>query len=131
MCVNFIDLNIVCPKYLYHFPNINRLIYGTTGYKMLSFKDAYSGYNKIKMDPIYALEMVFMSYHGNHYYNIIPFKLKNVGATYQRFLDAVFSKKIEHNIEVYIDVMIIKTSKEGSHAEDLKDILGSVRSYNM
>ncbi|KAK2409009.1 hypothetical protein QL285_044467 [Trifolium repens] len=49
MCVDFTDLNKACPKDPYPLPSIDRLIDGASGYKTLSFMDAYSGYNQIKM----------------------------------------------------------------------------------
>ncbi|XP_072089160.1 uncharacterized protein [Arachis hypogaea] len=51
MYVDFIDLNKACPKDLYPFPNIDRLVDDTSGYQVLSFMDAYSGYNQIQMHP--------------------------------------------------------------------------------
>ena len=45
MCINFIDLNVTYSKGPYPFPNIDRLIDESPGYKMMSLIDAYSGYN--------------------------------------------------------------------------------------
>ncbi|MCI14323.1 hypothetical protein A2U01_0035453, partial [Trifolium medium] len=67
----------------------------------------------------------------NYHYNVMSFGLKNAGATYQRLMDRVFSEKIGKNLEVYIDDMVVKTTKEGEHDQDLGDILASVRKYNM
>lgn len=53
--------------------------------------EAYSRYNLVKIDPINAPKTTFTSKHGNYYYNV-TFGLKNVGATYQRLVDAMFSK---------------------------------------
>lgn len=50
-----------------------------------------------------------MSYHDNYYYNIMPFVIKSVDVAYQRPMDTVFAKLIGHNMEVYIDNMILKT----------------------
>ncbi|MCI17217.1 enzymatic polyprotein, partial [Trifolium medium] len=61
MYVNFTDLNKACPKDLYPLPSIDRLINGASGYKTLSFMDAYSGYNQIKMNAVDAPHTVFMS----------------------------------------------------------------------
>ena len=47
MCVDYIDLNRACPKDAYPFPNIDKLVDNSSGYKLLSFMDAYSGYNQI------------------------------------------------------------------------------------
>lgn len=45
MCINFIELNVACWEGLYPFPNIDRLIDESPGYKMMSLIDAYSRYN--------------------------------------------------------------------------------------
>ncbi|KAL8102823.1 hypothetical protein AgCh_027373 [Apium graveolens] len=50
MCVNFTDLNDVCLKDCFPLPRIDTLIDVTDGHEMLSFMDAFSGYNQIKMD---------------------------------------------------------------------------------
>jgi hypothetical protein len=131
MCVDFTDLNKACPKDPYPLPNIDRLIDGASGYKMLSFMDAYSGYNQIKMNPTDAPHTAFMTNTCNYFYNVMPFGLKNAGATYQRLMDRVFSEQIGKNLEVYIDDMVVKTTEEGEHDQDLGDILASVRKYNM
>jgi hypothetical protein len=131
MCVDFTDLNKACPKDPYPLPNIDRLIDGASGYKMLSFMDAYSGYNQIKMNPTDAPHTAFMTNTCNYFYNVMPFGLKNAGATYQRLMDRVFSEQIGKNLEVYIDDMVVKTTEASEHDQDLSDILASVRKYNM
>lgn len=94
---------------------------------MLSFMDTYYGYNRINMDHVDAANMVFMSNHDSYYYNVMLFRLKSTPSTYQRIMDAVFSKHVGINLEVYIGEIIIKTSEGKSHTIDLKDILESVR----
>ncbi|GAU35844.1 hypothetical protein TSUD_63330 [Trifolium subterraneum] len=131
MCVDFTDLNKACPKEPYPLPSIDRLIDGASGYKTLSFMDAYSGYNQIKMNTLDAPHTTFMSNTCNYHYTVMPFGLKNAGATYQRLMDRVFAHQIGKNLEVYIDDMVVKTTSKGEHHEDLKDILASVRKYNM
>ena len=50
MCVDFTDLNKACLKDSYPLPLIDQLVNSTTGHQLLSFIDAFSGYNQIKMD---------------------------------------------------------------------------------
>ena len=50
MCVDFTDLNKVCPKDSYSLPRIDQLVDLTTRHQLLSFMDAFSGYNQIKLD---------------------------------------------------------------------------------
>lgn len=64
-----------------------------------------------------------MSNHGNHYYNAMPFGLKNIGPIYQRLMDVVFAHKIGRNLEIYVYDMIVKTVKGHNHAKDLNNVL--------
>jgi len=49
MCVDFTDLNKACPKDSYPLPSIDALVDSASGCEMLSFLDAFLGYNQIKM----------------------------------------------------------------------------------
>ena len=49
MCVNFTDLNMACPKDSYPLLRIDTLVDSTTRHELLSFMDAFSGYNQIKI----------------------------------------------------------------------------------
>lgn len=62
----------------------------------LSFMNAYSRYNKIKIDPLYAFKTTFMSNNYNYYYKVIPFKLNNACASYQKLMGDVHYKQILH-----------------------------------
>ena len=83
VCVDFRDLNKACPKDDFPFPYIDTLVDATTGHKMFSFMDDFSGYNQIKMLPSDVEKTTFRTPFGNFYYTVMPFGLKNVGATYQ------------------------------------------------
>lgn len=45
MCVDYKNLNSTCSKDTYSLLNIDRLVNGATDHKILSFLDAYFGYN--------------------------------------------------------------------------------------
>jgi len=47
MCVDCTDFNKACPKDSYQLPNIDALVYNASGCRLLSFLDAFSGYNQI------------------------------------------------------------------------------------
>ena len=49
ICVDFTDLNNACPNDSFPLPRIDQLVDSTAGYKLLTFMDAFSGYNQIKM----------------------------------------------------------------------------------
>ena len=82
MCVNFTNLNKACPKYNYLLLRIDQLVDSTAGHKLLSFMDAFSRYNQIRIDKANQEKMSFITNHGLFYYKVMPFGLKNTGATY-------------------------------------------------
>ncbi|XP_072071786.1 uncharacterized protein [Arachis hypogaea] len=131
MCVDFTDLNKACPKDAYPLPCIDNLVDNSCGYGLLSFMDAYSGYNQILMHPSDQEKTAFITEYGNHCYNVMPFGLKNAGATYQRLMNKVFENQIGRNIKVYVDDMVAKTMVGKSHIHDLTKIFGQIRRYNM
>src|ERR1700722_10720363 len=51
VCIDFTNLNEACPKDLFPLPRIDQTVDATAGNELLSFMDAYSGYNQIKMSP--------------------------------------------------------------------------------
>ena len=81
-CVDFRNLNKACPKDELPLPNIDLLVDSAVGSSMFSFMDGYSGYNQIRMATKDAKKTAFRTPIGNFYYTIMPFGLKNAGATY-------------------------------------------------
>ena len=49
ICVDFTDLNKTCLKYSFPLQRIDQLVDSTVEHKLLTFMDAFSGYNQIKM----------------------------------------------------------------------------------
>ena len=76
------NLNEACPKDSYPLSKIDQLVEATAGHKLLSFMDAYFGYNQIKMHPPDEDKTVFTTGWGIYYYKVMPFGLKNVGAPF-------------------------------------------------
>ena len=92
MCVDFTNLNNACPKDSIPLPMIDQLVDSTARHKLLTFMDAFSGYNQIRMNKKDQEKTAFVTSQGLYYYKVMPFGLKNVGATYQRLANKMFSK---------------------------------------
>jgi len=91
MCVDFTDINKACPKDSYPLSSIDALMDSAFGCRLLSFLDAFSGYNQIMMHPWNKCKTTFMTELSCYCYKVIPFRLKNAGATYQRLMDRVLA----------------------------------------
>ena len=80
--VDFTDLNKACPNDSYHLPCIDQLVDSTAGHQLLSFIDAFSRYNQIKLDKADQEKTSFITSQELFCYKVMPFGLKNAGATY-------------------------------------------------
>ena len=95
--IDFKNLNKVCPKDKFPLPNMDLLIDSAARSAMFSFMDGFSGYNQIRMVPKDAEKIALRTPIGNFYYTVMPFGLKNAGATYQRTMTAIFYDKCIRN----------------------------------
>jgi hypothetical protein len=69
----------------------------------------------------------FIIPRGAYYYKVMPFGLKNVGATYQRMVTKMFGHIIGKIVEVYIDDMLIKSLQKEDHLANLLQVFDILR----
>ena len=131
MCMDFTDLNKACPKDNYPLPRVDILVDSTAKHQLLSFMDAFSGYNQIRMHEDDQEKTSFVTSQGLFCYRVMPFGLKNAGATYQRLMNRMFAPQIGRNVQVYVDDMLVKSRQEEDHLRDLNETFDTLRSYNM
>ena len=131
MCVDFTDLNKACPKDSYPLPRIDTLVDSTARHKLLSFMDAFSGYNQIKMKEEDQEKTSFMTSQGLFCYKVMPFGLKNAWATYQRLMNKMFTHQLGKSVQVYVDDMLVKSVRENDHLSDLQETFNTLQSYSM
>ena len=74
----------------------------------MSFSDAFQGYHQIALATEDQEKTTFISPEANYHYTVMPFRLKNAGATYQWMMTRMFRDKIGRTVGVYIDDMVVK-----------------------
>ncbi|KAG8473516.1 hypothetical protein CXB51_035657 [Gossypium anomalum] len=121
MCVDYRDLNKASPKDNFSLPHIDTLVDNTAGYSLFSFMDGFSRYNQIKMHSEDMEKTTFVTMWGTLCYKVMPFGLKNAGATYQRAME----------IEVYVDDMIAKSRTENEHVQVLRKLFLRLRKFQL
>ncbi|KAL6344262.1 hypothetical protein AAG906_037827 [Vitis piasezkii] len=104
VCVDFRDLKKASPKDDFSFPHIDMLVDNTTGHSMLSFDMEKTS---------------FIIEWGTYCYRVMPFGLKNAGATYQRVATTLFHDMMHKDVEVYVDDMIVKSRDRANHLATL------------
>ncbi|XXG51512.1 hypothetical protein AAC387_Pa03g0060 [Persea americana] len=112
-------------------PKIDQLIDATAGHDRMSFLDAYRGYHQI---PLYAADQektAFITPRGTYCYKVMPFGLKNTGATYQRLVTKMFQAQLGKTVEVYIDDMVVKSKRSQDHLTDLRQIFDILHQFQL
>ena len=127
--IDFTNLNKAYLKESYPLPKIDQLVNTTAKYERISFLNAYSGYNQIKMNEGDTIHTTFITEKGLYCYKVMPFGLKNVVAMYQRLISRMFSKFIRIKVEAYIDDMVIKSKKSKDHVEDMEETFEVFRRF--
>ncbi|GAA0171855.1 hypothetical protein LIER_25794 [Lithospermum erythrorhizon] len=67
--------------------------------------------------------MTFITEYGFYYWKVMPFGLKNVGATYQRMVNNILKEQIRRNMEIYVDDMLVKSRAMNDHPSNLRESL--------
>ena len=101
------------------------------GHGLLSFLDALLGYHHIHMHPLDTEKTVFITPRGLYCYNVMPFGLKNVGATYQRLVTKIFPLLLGKTMEAYINDLLVKSKERFDHTKHLQEAFELLRRYDM
>ena len=62
---------------------------------------------------------------------VMPFGLKNAGATYQRMVIALLHDMMNNELEMYVDDMIVKSKDSGSHTINLRKFFERIKEYRL
>lgn len=109
VCIDYKDLSKSCPKDDFLLPLTELLVSATTSYEALSFMDKYLGYNQIQMALEDEEAIAFQTSKGIFCYKVMPFGLKNVGATYQRAITYIFEDLLHDMVECYVNDLVVIT----------------------
>jgi len=93
--------------------------------------NAYSSYNQIKMHTPNEDKTTFTVGRGIYCYKVIPFRLKNAGAIFQRMVDKVFKELIGNTMEVYVNDMLVKSVHYMDHLQHLDKTFDLLRQYEV
>src|SRR6266540_3957821 len=129
MCVDYTDLNKACPKDPFGLPRIEQVVDSIAGYELLCFLDAYSGYHQVSLAESDCIKTSFITSFGAYYYIMMPFGLKNAGATYQRAMQRCLHDQLGRNMEAYVDDVVIKSQVKEDLISDLSETFTNLRCF--
>nr|XP_016475446.1 PREDICTED: uncharacterized protein LOC107797099 [Nicotiana tabacum] len=127
ICVDYRDLNKASTKDDFLLPNIHILINNYAKHELQSFVDYFAVYHQILMHEEDVEKTAFTTPWGVYCYRVMPFSIKNAGATYMRDITTRFHEMIHKEIEVYVKDVVIKSQKSSEHWDDLKKFFERLR----
>ncbi|RVW62379.1 Retrovirus-related Pol polyprotein from transposon 17.6 [Vitis vinifera] len=86
---------------------------------------------KILMAPEDMKKTAFITEWGTYCYRVMPFGLKNAGATYQRAATTLFHDMMHRDVEVYVDDMIVKSRGRADHLDALERFFERIRKFRL
>ncbi|XP_062013814.1 uncharacterized protein LOC133730196 [Rosa rugosa] len=133
VCVDYRDLNLATPKDVYPMSVADMLVDAVAGHELLSFMDGTAGYHQIPVAEEDRHKTAFCcpGFAGVFEYVVMPFGLKNAGATYQRAMNLIFHDILGKILEVYIDDVVVKSWKRGDHIADLRKVFELMRRHKL
>ena len=131
MCVNYTDLNKSCPKDPFPLPRIDQVVDSTVGCDLLCFLDAYSGYHQISMAREDEEKTSFTTPVGTCCYVRMPIGIKNAGPTFQRTMHITLQDLQSHNVETYVDDIMVKNRQQETLLQDLSEAIDSLRTSRL
>ena len=90
--MDFTDLNKACTKDSFPLPRVDQMVDSTAEHKLLTFIDAFSRYNQVKLAKEIPEKTAFITSQGLYCYKVMSFKLKHVGTTGQKLVNKMFNK---------------------------------------
>ncbi|XP_042465862.1 uncharacterized protein LOC122048350 [Zingiber officinale] len=87
----------------------------------IDFRDLNRGYHQIPLAVKDQENVSFITADGTFCYTIMPFGLRNAGATYQRMIDKIFREQAGRNVEVYVDDILIKSRSAANLIADVEE----------
>jgi len=112
-------------------PGIDALVDNASECRLLSFLDAFSGYDQIMMHPRNECKTEFMTKLSCYCYKVMPFGLKNAGATYQRLMDRVLVPMLGRNFQAYVDDMVVTSQQKEQYVADLEELFTTIAKYRL
>ncbi|XP_012856977.1 PREDICTED: uncharacterized protein LOC105976240 [Erythranthe guttata] len=120
-----------CPKGDFPMPIAELMIDATTGHEALSFMDGSSINNQIRMAPKGEELTAFRTPKGIYCYKVMPFDLKNAGATYQRAMHKIFDYMLHKDVECYVNDLVVKSKRREDHLQNLRKVFERLKRYQL
>jgi hypothetical protein len=112
-------------------PWIDLVVDSTTRCSLLNFLDCYSGYRQIPVKVEDQIRTSFITSFDTFCYTTVPFRFKSSSAMYQRGIQKFLHYQLGHNMEAYVNDVVVKTRESVGLISDLVETFHSLRKFSI
>ncbi|GBG61026.1 hypothetical protein CBR_g18621 [Chara braunii] len=129
LCINSRGLNHYTVKNSYLMPRSDELFDRLAGNRFFTKIDLRSGYHQIRVAAADQPKTAFRSCFGHYEFTVMPFRLTNAPATFQRAMNDILRDILEQYVLVYLDDILIYSRTLEQHLKHLHDVLDRLRRH--
>ena len=127
LCVDFRGLNKITKKDRYPLPLISDLL-DTSGRARIYTKiDLQHAYHLVRISEGDEWKTAFRTRYGSFEWLVMPFGLTNAPASFQRFMNDIFSDMLDVCVIVYLDDILIYSDNPELHRKHVQEVLRRLR----
>ena len=127
LCIDYRELSKVTIRNQYPLPRIDDIFYQLQGTRVFSKIDLRSGYHQLKISSEDVPKTAFRTRYGYYEFLIMSFGLPNAPAAFMDLLNRIFQPYLDQFVIVFIDDILIYSSKKEDHEEHLRVVLQIMR----
>ena len=130
-CIDYRQLNKVTKKDQFPLPRIDDLLDTFGKAKYFSTLDLASGYWQVEIKPEDKEKTAFIINEGLYEFNVMPFELTNVPATFQRLMNKIFKEQLNKFVVIYIDDTNVFSTTFEKHLIHLRTVFDKLRTNGL
>jgi len=129
--VDYRGLNKVTIKNRYPLPLIGELLDRLKTAKLFTTIDLRGAYNLVRMAEGEEWKTAFRTRYGHYEYQVMPFGLTNAPASFQHFINDIFSDILDTYVVAYLDDILIFSNNLDDHIKHVREVLSRLRDNSL
>ena len=122
-CVDYRKLNALTRKDRYPLPLLDETLARIGKARIFTKLDIRQAFHRVRIDPESEDLTTFRTRYGCYKYKVVPFRLTNGPATYQRYMNDILFNYLDDFCTAYLDDILIYSDNELEHEEHVKKVL--------